>query len=126
MRVQTQSHILSTGSVPPSLLRAIACSTAIAQLSDHPGAVRRYIFNFGVRDKETGKTRADALLAVYSRFRTGPESGFRLCLIHAGLHLASPEKGEGEPDDEIDALEKDIAEGHEEMVIVGVTCSDSR
>lgn len=35
------------------------------------------------------------------------------------FHIAAPDKKKGEPEDEIDVLEKDITQGREEIVVIG-------
>jgi hypothetical protein len=105
--------------VSPALIRELANAGTLDEISNGAGSVRRYIFHFGMRDMNTGRTQKALLFAIYQTGRHGPQNGYRLCLVHQGLHIAAPDKKEGEPEDELDLLEKDIPQGHEEIVILG-------
>lgn len=59
------------------------------------------------------------LFFIYQTCRHGPQNGFRLCLVHEGFHITSATKIEGDGEDEIDRLEKEIPEGHMEVVVLG-------
>ncbi|KAK7959238.1 uncharacterized protein PG986_004092 [Apiospora aurea] len=114
------SHILTDGNpLPTAMLRELANSSVFAEISNGPNGVRHHIFHFANRDKQTGKTQRSIGIAIYQTRRHGPQNGYRLCLVHEGYYIASPEKKEGEPEDEIDRLERPIPQGHEEMVIIG-------
>lgn len=114
------SHILTDAApLPTPMLRELANASATDEISNHPNAVRHHIFYYAMRDRATGKTRRSILFAVYQTGRHGPQNGYRLCLVHQGYWIASPEKKEGAPEDEIDRLEGPIPQGHEEMVILG-------
>ncbi|KAI1100687.1 hypothetical protein F4804DRAFT_37292 [Jackrogersella minutella] len=116
-----QSHMLSGASaLSPALIREIANAGALDEISNHPGAVRNYIFNHSMRDKKSGKTQRPLLFAIYQTGRHGPQNGYRLCLVHRGFPIASATKKDGDSEDDIDRIEKALAgEGHEEVVILG-------
>ncbi|KAK8029691.1 hypothetical protein PG993_010982 [Apiospora rasikravindrae] len=114
------SHILTDANpLPTPMLRELANSSTFDEIPNSPDSVRHHIFNFAMRNKETGKTERSIVIAIYQTGRHGPQNGYRLCLVHEGYYIASPEKKEGEPEDEIDTLERPIPQGHEEMVIIG-------
>ncbi|KAK8078811.1 hypothetical protein PG994_002618 [Apiospora phragmitis] len=114
------SHILTDATaLPTPMLRELANSSAFDEISNYPNGVRHHIFNHANRNRETGKTQRSIVFAIYQTERHGPQNGYRLCLVHQGYYIASPEKKEAEPDDEIDKLERPIPKGHEEMVIIG-------
>ncbi|KAK8001227.1 hypothetical protein PG991_013449 [Apiospora marii] len=114
------SHILTDAApLPTPMLRELANSSAVDEISNCPNGVRHHIFSHAMRNKETGQTQRSILFAIYQTGRHGPQNGYRLCLLHQGYYIASPEKQEGEPEDEIDRLERPIPQGHEEMVILG-------
>ncbi|RYP01980.1 hypothetical protein DL764_006013 [Monosporascus ibericus] len=116
-------YVLSTESASGlslSMFRELANSTATgAEISNSRDSVRHHIFNYSMRDKETGKTGRSIAFVIYQTERHGPQNGYRFCLVHEGYYIASPEREEGAPEDEIDVIEKDIPQGHEEMVILG-------
>jgi hypothetical protein len=67
------------------------------------------------------------LFFVYQTTRHGPQNGFRLCLVHRGFYIASESKADGDPEDDIDRLERVIPQGHMEVVVLGdapVTADD--
>ncbi|KAI0860359.1 hypothetical protein F4860DRAFT_479594 [Xylaria cubensis] len=114
------SHILSADNpLPPSFLQQIATAGPLDEISNVAGAVRHHIFRHGRRDLTTGKIRTPMLFFVYQTTRHGPQNGFRLCLVHRGFRITSESKSDGDPEDEIDRLEKEIPQGHMEMVILG-------
>ncbi|VUC29452.1 unnamed protein product [Clonostachys rosea] len=115
-----QVQLLSDSS-PPSLqlFDQLATSAALDEITNIPGGIRHYIFHRGVRDKVTGKTAKSLLFAIYQTQRYSPKTGYRVCLIHEGYYIASDTKKEGEPEDEIDYLEKDIPRDSKEFVILG-------
>ncbi|KAK1635254.1 hypothetical protein BDP81DRAFT_472783 [Colletotrichum phormii] len=115
-----QSHVLSiTASLPLSMVREMANSGAIDEISNSPNAVRHHIYWNSMRDNKTSKTQKSVLFAIYQTGQHGPQNGYRLCLVHQGYNIVSAKKSDGASDDEIDSLEKDIPQGHEEMVILG-------
>ncbi|KAK3688186.1 hypothetical protein B0T22DRAFT_479454 [Podospora appendiculata] len=115
-----ESHVLSaTTLLPPTFLHQLVHSGAFDEISNHRGSVRHHIFWHGKRDRPTNTLFKAMLFFVYQTGRHGPQNGYRLCLVHQGFHIASPTKDEGEPEDEIDRLEKDIPQGHMEVVVLG-------
>lgn len=116
-----KSQILSANAaagVQLAMFRELAQATE-AEIPNGRDSVRHHIYNFSRRQKDTGKTDVTMIFAVYQSGRHGPQNGYRFCLVHSGYYIASPERKEGAPEDEIDLLEKDIPQGHEEMVILG-------
>jgi hypothetical protein len=109
----------NTASIPSAMIRELANSGALDEISNIPGSVRHHIFHHSIRDKKSGKTQKPLLFAIYQTGRYGPQNGYRLCLVHAGYYIASAERGNGDAEDEIDIAEKDIPQGHEEMVVLG-------
>jgi hypothetical protein len=101
------------------VLHQIAVAGSLDEISNFPGAVRHHIFQHGNRDKAANTLRQSMLFFIYQTGRHGPQNGFRLCLIHRGFHIASGAKVEGEAKDDIDRLEKNIPNGHMEVVVVG-------
>ena len=49
------------------------------------------------------------------------QTGFRLCLVHRGFHIASATKAEVDAEDDLDRLKRDIPQGHMEVVVLGDT-----
>ncbi|GAW23541.1 hypothetical protein ANO14919_131010 [Xylariales sp. No.14919] len=115
------SHIISADNpLPLAFLQQIATAGPLDEISNIAGAVRHHIFWHSHRDAGTGKTGAPMLFFVYQTGRQGPQNGFRLCLVHRGFYIKAGSKNEGElEDDEIDRVEKDIPQGHMEIVILG-------
>jgi hypothetical protein len=114
------SHIVSASHpLPPAFLQQLAIAGPLDEISNLTGAVRHHIFYHGRRDAATGKTRIPMLFFIYQTTRHGPQNGFRLCLVHQEFHIASESKVDGDPEDDIDRLEKAIPQGHMEMVILG-------
>lgn len=118
-----QSHILSKTSnmLSTTVIREIANAGAVDEISNHPGAVRNYILHNAMRDEKTGKTQKAILFAIYQTGKHGPQSGYRLCLVHKGFYIASAtEQDAGVGEDEIDRIESALpSETHEEIVILG-------
>ncbi|KAL0929741.1 uncharacterized protein CTRU02_215384 [Colletotrichum truncatum] len=115
-----KSQVLSSEApLAPDMVREAASSGAFSEVPNGMDSVRHHIFWFGMRDKETGKTQKSIMFAIYQSGKHGPQNGYRLCLVHQGFYIASAERVEGEPEDDIDRLEKDIPLGHQEMVILG-------
>ncbi|KAK8877600.1 hypothetical protein PGQ11_002546 [Apiospora arundinis] len=113
-------QIVSEGSpLPISMLRDMTNSGAFNEIANDTNAVRHHIYYFSMRHKKTGKTQKSILFAIYEAGKHGPQNGYRLCLVHQGFYIASPERKEGDPEDDIDKLEKPIPQGHEEMAILG-------
>ena len=102
----------------PDFICQIAHGAATDEISNFPGAVRRYIYNSG-QVRGTGRTQRALLFSIYQTERHGPQNGFRLCLVHQGFELATEVKAEGTPDDEVDLVEKAIPQGLMEMAILG-------
>ena len=59
------------------------------------------------------------LFFIYQTARHGPQNGFRLCFVKEGFRIASAVKAEGDGEDDIDWLEREIPRGHMEVVILG-------
>ncbi|KAK0717722.1 hypothetical protein B0T26DRAFT_802777 [Lasiosphaeria miniovina] len=68
----------------------------------------------GNGDKKTNILR-QSLLFICQTGRHGPQNGFRLCVVHRGYCIESPTKVEGTPEDDVDRLEKPIAQ----VVVLG-------
>ncbi|GAW25331.1 hypothetical protein SAMD00023353_0403700 [Rosellinia necatrix] len=119
------SHIISADApLPLSFIRQIAAAGPLDEISNAAGAVRHHIFWRGGRDPATGEVRSPMLFFVYQTARHGPQNGFRLCLVRRGFRIASDSKAEGDPEDDIDRLEREIRQGHMEMVILGDPTAD--
>lgn len=113
-------HIVSTNTpFPPAVLRQIATAGPLDEISNVAGAVRSHIFWHGNRHAVTGKLQSSMLFFVYQTTRHGPQNGFRLCLVHRGFYIALESKAEGDPEDDIDRLERVIPQGHMEVVVLG-------
>lgn len=110
--------------ISPSLIRELANAGALDEISNSPGSVRHHIFYFGMREEKTNKTQKSMLFAIYQTGRHGPQNGYRLCLVHRGYNIPSPDAARGE-EDEIDVLERIIPQDHEEIVILGENLSAS-
>jgi len=114
------SYLVSDSSpLPAAALQQIALAGSLDEVSNSPGSVRHHIFWHGNRDKATNTLRHPMLFFIYQTTRHGPQNGFRLCLVHQGFHIASDTKIESDVEDDIDRLEKDIVQGHMEVVILG-------
>lgn len=92
--------------------------------SNFSGAVRHHIYWQGVgnrkkRNKADNTTYMPSMFFIHQITRHGPRNGFRLCRVHQGFHIVSPTESEGDEEDDIDRLEKDIPLGHMEVVFVG-------
>jgi len=121
--MNSESHIVTEDSpLPGSFLRHIALAGPLDEICNHPGSVRHYIFSRGDRDRKTNKLQNELFFFVYQTGRYGPQNGFRLVLVHRGYRIASATKEGGElemEEDEIDALEREIPQGHAEVVVLG-------
>ncbi|RSL99855.1 hypothetical protein CEP52_009482 [Fusarium oligoseptatum] len=91
--------------LPPSVLHQLALGSPLNEISNYPGGVRHFIFWHGDRNKKTNKLERSMLFFVYQTGR--------------GFHIASATKGEGEAEDDLDRLERDIPQGHMEVVVLG-------
>ncbi|RSL56959.1 hypothetical protein CEP54_008534 [Fusarium duplospermum] len=111
--------VTSQTPLPPSVLQQLALGSPLDEISNHPGGIRHHVFWHGGRNKKTNKLERSMLFFVYQTGRVGPHNGFRLCLVHQGFHIASATKGEGEAEDDIDRLEREIPQGHMEVVVLG-------
>lgn len=115
-----QGIISPSNPLPPpyTILRQIARCGALDEISNHPGAVRHHIYHFGRHGRK--KIAPQSLLFfVYQTGRYGPQNGFRLCIVHQDFRLGSDVKGDGEAEDEIDRIEREIPQGHMEVVVLG-------
>ncbi|KAK3985497.1 hypothetical protein QBC44DRAFT_156798 [Cladorrhinum sp. PSN332] len=118
----SSSHILTpaTPFLPASILQTLANFGPLDQVANSPNSVRHHIYSHGMRNKATSKLDNSMLFWVYQTGRHGPQNGFRLCLVHQGFYIKSPEKKQqGDEEDEIDKLEKPIPQGHMEVFILG-------
>lgn len=117
------SHTLSdTAPLPRHMFWSLVNAHEFDEIPNYPGDVRKYIFNHALRDtkkKAPGPAEQSIIFCVYQRGRYGPQNGYRFCVVHEGYYVGPAEKKEGDPEDDIDRLEKDIPQGHEEMVILG-------
>lgn len=117
-----QSHTLSdTSPLPRHMFSSLVNASGFDEISNHPGAVRNYIFNKAMRDvkaKKPGPAQHSFVFCVYQTGRHGPQNGYRFVVVHEGYHVIK-EKKEGDAEDDIDKLEKDIPQGYEEMVVLG-------
>lgn len=68
--------------------KELACSGLLDEISniDDGEAIGRYVRNKGAVD-EGNMTRKPVLFVVYQSGREGPQNGFRLALIKAGVTL---------------------------------------
>lgn len=118
-----ESHTLSDATpLPRHMFWSFINSHDFHEISNHPGAVRHHIFNqvmLNNKKKKPGKAEQSIAFCIYQRGRYGPQNGYRFCVVHKGYPVGPKEKKEGDPEDDIDRLEKDIPQGHEEMVVLG-------
>lgn len=101
------------------MIREMVNAGLCGEISNSKDSVRHHIYHFTDRDPETNKTWKSHMFLIYQTGRHGPQNGYRLCLVHEGFYITSPEKAEGAPEDEIDKAERPIPQGHEEMIILG-------
>lgn len=117
-----QSHALSDAApLPRHLFSSLIGAANFDEISNYPGAVRNYIFNNAIRNykgKTQGFAESSFVFFVYQTGRHGPQNGYRLVVVHKAYH-AVREKKEGDAEGEIDKLEKNISQGHDEMVVLG-------
>ena len=115
-----ESHKISTSNpLSPTVLQHIASAGALDEISNFSGAVRHHIYWFGNRNKTDNTLRVPMLFFIYQTARHGPQNGFRFCLVKEGFQIASATKSEGDGEDDIDRLEREIPQGHMEVVILG-------
>lgn len=115
-----ESHIVSASNpLSPVILQQIAHAGILDEISNYPGAVRHHIYWHGNRDNANNTLRMAMMFFIYQTTRHGPQNGFRLCVVHSGFHIASATKSEGNGEDDIDRLEKEILQGHMEVVFLG-------
>lgn len=106
--------------LPAAALRQIAEAGPLDEISNAAGAVRHHLFWHGRRDRVTNRLHSPVLFFVYQTGRHGPQNGFRMVLVRRGYRVESPTKPDGDgAEDDIDRLEKDIPQGHMEVVILG-------
>ncbi|KAK0729663.1 hypothetical protein B0H67DRAFT_638255 [Lasiosphaeris hirsuta] len=114
------SHLVSpTAPLAASVLDEIANGGALNEISNSPGAVRRFIFHNGLRDEATGKLGRPLIFSIYQTGRYGPQNGFRLVFVHQGFLITGATKSQGDAEDVIDSVESVIPQGHMEVVILG-------
>lgn len=115
-----ESHIISASNpLSPAVLQQIANAGILDEISNRSGAVRHHIYWHGNRNEADNTLRYPMLFFIYQTTRHGPQNGFRLCLVHRGFHIASATKCEEDVEDDIDRLEKEIPQGHTEVVLLG-------
>lgn len=115
-----ESHIVSASNpLSRVLLQKIADAGPLDETSNYPGAVRHHIYWFGNRNKADNTLSMAMMFFIYQTTRHGPQNGFRLCVVQSGFHIASATKSEGDEEDDIDRLEKEIPQGHMEVVFIG-------
>ena len=115
-----ESHIISASN-PRSfaLLRQIVNSNTLDEISNASGSVRHHIHWHGNRNKVDNVLRESMLFFIYQTTRHGPQNEFRFCFVHKGFRIFSATKMEGDREDNIDLLEKEIPQGHMEVVSLG-------
>ncbi|EPE35397.1 hypothetical protein GLAREA_11096 [Glarea lozoyensis ATCC 20868] len=114
------SHVVTEEKpLPLAFFQQIANASALDEISNSTGSVRFHIFWHGNRNRDTNKLLTSLMFFVYQTTRHGPQNGFRLCLVHPGFHIPSPDKIYGDPEDDIDRLEKTIPQGHMEIFVLG-------
>ena len=115
-----ESHILSaSNSLSPAILQQIADTGILDEISNFPGGVRHHIYWHGNRDKVDNTLRRPMMFFIYQTTRHGPQNGFRLCIVYKGFHIASAMKSEDDEEDDINRLEKELPQGHKEVVFLG-------
>lgn len=121
---QMESYIVTSAPTSPfstAVLQEIANVGILDEISNFSGAVRHHIYCHGNRNEADNTLREPMLFFIYQTTRHGPQNGFRLCFIHSGFHIASAMKsGDDVVDDDIDRLEKEIPQGHMEVVFLGL------
>lgn len=121
---QMESHIVtsaSTNPFSPAVLLEIANVGILDEISNLSGAVRHHIYWHGNRNEADNTLREPMLFFIYQTTCHGPQNGFRFCFVHSGFHIASATKSEDDVvEDDIDRLEKEIPQGHMEVVFLGL------
>jgi hypothetical protein len=116
-----KSHTLSNSApLPRQMFWSLVNAGHFDEIPNYPGAVRDYIFNNALHDhkkKKPGPAEKSVMFCVYQYGRYGPQNGYRFCVVHRGYYVSKTK--EDDVEDVIDRLEKDIPQGHEEMVILG-------
>ncbi|KAL8334562.1 hypothetical protein RB598_009032 [Gaeumannomyces tritici] len=110
------------GSVSGELIRQLVNTHYFNEIST--GSVRHFLYHQSPdpnkkKKKYTGVAEHAHMFAVYESGRYGPQNGFRFVIVQRGYPIASATKAEGAEEDEIDALEKPIPQGHMEIVVLG-------
>ena len=115
-----ESHAISASNpLSPAVLQQFANSAILDEISNSPGAVRHHIYWHSDRNKADNTLRKSLLFFIYQTGRHGPQNGFRLCIVYSGFHIASAAKSEDSVEDDVDRLEKEIPQGHMEVVFLG-------
>ncbi|KAL9609604.1 MAG: hypothetical protein Q9167_005647 [Letrouitia subvulpina] len=116
-----ESHIISVSNpLSPAVLQQIADAGVLDEISNFPGAVRHHIYWHSNRNNADNTLLKPMLFFIYQTTRHGPQNGFRLCLVQKGFFIASATKLEDEGEDDIDRLEREIPQGHKEVVLIGL------
>ncbi|KAK4166709.1 hypothetical protein QBC43DRAFT_313175 [Cladorrhinum sp. PSN259] len=116
--MSTSHTITPSAPLPLVLLQTLANHSPLDEISNSKNSVRHHIYFHSQRNKITSKLENSMLFWVYQTGRHGPQNGFRLVLVHRGFFIRSATK-EGKEEDEIDQLEREISQGHMEVVILG-------
>lgn len=120
-----ESHIISASNpLSPDFFQQLAHAGPLDETSNYPGSVRHYIYGFGNRNRADNTLVRAMLFFIYQTARHGPQNGFRLCVVQSGFHIASATKSAGDGEDDIDRLEKEIPQGHMEVVFLGPKPAD--
>lgn len=114
------------GSVSGEFIRQLVTTHYFDEIPNYPGAVRRFLWNKSPNPNNkkktfTGVAECSHMFSIYQSGRYGPQNGFRFVIVQKGYPITSATKPEGgaTEDDEIDALEKPIPQGHMEIVVLG-------
>ncbi|KAL8366107.1 hypothetical protein RB595_004738 [Gaeumannomyces hyphopodioides] len=113
------------GSVSGEFIRQLVTTHYFDEIPNFPGAVRGFLWNQSPdpnkkKKKFTGVAEYSYMFCVYQTGRYGPQNGFRFVIVQRGYPIASATKAAGvTEEDEIDALEKPIPQGHMEIVVLG-------
>jgi hypothetical protein len=114
-----ESHIISeSNSLSLAVFQQITNAGILNEISNHPGAVRHHIYWHGDRNKVNNTLRKPMLFFIYQTTRHGPQNGFRLCLVQSGFQIVSATNSEDNLEDDIDRVEKEIPQGHMEVVFL--------
>lgn len=112
------------GSVSGEFIRQLVTTHCFDEIPNSPGTVRNFLWNQSPdpskkKKKFTGVAEHSYMFCVYQTGRYGPQNGFRFVIVQRGYPIASATKAAGTGEDEIDALEKPIPQGHMEIVVLG-------